>query len=162
MFYSPISRFWELLAGSALALVLINKEPVTLPAKKIFANISSALGALLFIIALCLINKTTVYPRWWALLPIIGTGLIIHAGSTGIVNRILSHKFLVWIGLISYPLYLWHWPALAFANIINGKSPNNLFKFIAIFASISSLGYVTNLLKNQYGNYLERQKKQVR
>jgi peptidoglycan/LPS O-acetylase OafA/YrhL len=156
MFYSPASRFWELLTGSALALILINRHNQVLQTnkknkfvslkkqyiyennsfKKLLPQISSTLGVLLFSIPMLSINKTTVYPGWWALFPVLATVLVITAGPTAWVNKLLSNNVLVSIGLISYPLYLWHWPILSFANIINGKSPDVFFKLIAILLSI--------------------------
>lgn len=65
------------------------------------------------------IDKDSHFPGIWALLPVLGTVLVISAGPQAWTNRtILSNKIVVWFGLISYPLYLWHWPMLSFAYII--------------------------------------------
>src|SRR5262249_29117661 len=64
------------------------------------------------------------YPGWWATLPVVGTALIIWAGAGAWINRaVLGHRLLVYIGLISYPLYLWHWPLLSFLRITEGAEP---------------------------------------
>ena len=59
-----------------------------------------------------------------ALLPVVGASLIIVSGPGAYVNRVLfSHRLVVLIGLVSYPLYLWHWPLLAFTNAMNDDEP---------------------------------------
>jgi hypothetical protein len=71
-----------------------------------------------------LIHKETPYPGWRALLPVAGTLMLMEGGREAWVNRkILSNPAVVWIGLISYPLYLFHWPALSFVHIVKGESP---------------------------------------
>lgn len=68
------------------------------------------------------------FPGFWALIPTLGAVLIIFAGSQAWINRvILSNRILIWFGLISFPLYLWHWPLLAFARIIEDEKPNKKF-----------------------------------
>lgn len=75
-------------------------------------------------IALGLLNKKAAFPGWWAVLPTIGTCLVISAGPGAWLNRkFLSSRPVVWVGLISYPLYLWHWLLLSFAWIARGKTP---------------------------------------
>jgi SGNH domain (fused to AT3 domains) len=77
------------------------------------------------------------FPGWWAILPVAGTALIISAGTQAWVNRaLLSNKALVWIGLISYPLYLWHWPLLTFARIVEGDTPSAAMRVAAVCAAI--------------------------
>ena len=81
-------------------------------------NIQSGIGLLLILTAALLLNKTVAFPGWWALLPTAGAYLIISGGPNAWINRhALSWRPLVFIGLISYPLYLWHWPILFFARI---------------------------------------------
>jgi hypothetical protein len=66
-----------------------------------------------------LLDKDSAFPGWWAVLPTLGTALMIVAGQhTWLNKKFLSHPVLVFIGLISYPLYLWHWPLLAFEKIM--------------------------------------------
>ncbi len=108
-FYSTLSRAWELMLGAMLAC----------PAASLHARIPmsgdarSALGLTLIFVGLFAINTTTAFPGWAALLPTMGTLLAISAGEEAVGNRhVLAARPTVWIGLISYPLYLWHWPAL--------------------------------------------------
>ncbi len=120
-FYLPVPRFWELMLGSGLAMLALRKSdgwsPVTeaanigaAPATRapIAAHAMAWTGALLLVAALLLIDPNRAFPGWWALLPTFGTALIIAAGPRAAINRLLSHRWLVYIGLISYPLYLWH------------------------------------------------------
>jgi len=70
-------------------------------------------------------------------MPIAGAVLLIAAGPTAPVNRrLLSHPVAVWIGLISYPLYLWHWPLLSYAQIVAGSEPGKLARSVAVAAAI--------------------------
>lgn len=82
------------------------------------------MGFLLLGLSLVLISKENHFPGWYALLPTIGALLIILAGETALINRkLLSNPILVFIGLISYPLYLWHWSLLVYARLLAGDSP---------------------------------------
>lgn len=110
-FYLPFSRFWELLVG-ALA-VLLSRNAIFQKFK--FKNSLSVLGVVFIVSAEIFIVSESNFPGWWALLPAIGTALILLSEPVGWINsRILSCRLLVWIGLISYPLYLWHWPIFVF------------------------------------------------
>lgn len=123
-FYSPQTRFWELLSGSCWAyLALFNER--TLQRLKIGSDsLRSCCGAALLVAGVIFITKERAFPGWWALLPTVGAMLIISAGAQAWFNRVvLSHRLLVWFGLISFPLYLWHWPLLAFARVIASETP---------------------------------------
>jgi peptidoglycan/LPS O-acetylase OafA/YrhL len=77
-----------------------------------------------------------VYPGWWAAVPVLGTMLMIAAGPLAFVNRrILSARPLVYLGLMSYPLYLWHWPLLAFVRITESGHPSRGLRAAAIALS---------------------------
>jgi peptidoglycan/LPS O-acetylase OafA/YrhL len=131
-FYSPWSRFWELMAGGILAYLALH-WPNRL---RINANWQAAAGLVMIALALGLLNKKAAFPGWWALLPTIGTCLIIAAGSSAWVNRkFLSSRLMVGIGLISYPLYLWHWLLLSFAWIAHGKTPPAGVRWALVIAS---------------------------
>jgi peptidoglycan/LPS O-acetylase OafA/YrhL len=125
-FYSPLTRFWELLIGSVLAYVTVfhAKYPKLAVSSVSQANAYSWIGCSLFIAGLLLINKESGFPGAWALLPTLGAALMIKAGPTAWFNRVvLGNSVLVWFGLISYPLYLWHWSLLSFARILSSSVP---------------------------------------
>ena len=141
-FFSPFTRFWELLVGAGVALAStrssflpISKEPLSSVASIIAIGVLAA--TVLFI------DQNRSYPGWWAVLPTLSTAVIIWAGQTALPNRwLLSNKFLVWVGLISFPLYLWHWPILSFLRIIEGTEIAQWKRFVAIIVSIF-LSYLT-------------------
>jgi len=82
------------------------------------------------------LDAGAAYPGWWATLPVVGTVLIIWAGANAWLNRaILGRRLLVYIGLISYPLYLWHWPLLAFTRITEGGEPSRGVRAAAVALS---------------------------
>ena len=119
-FYSPVSRFWELMVGGVLAYLVLHK-PTWIASHR---NAQSAIGLLLLGIGLVLITRDRAFPGWWALMPTVGAALLISAGPQAWGNRIvLCNKLAVWFGKISYPLYLWHWPLLSLALIQNNSDP---------------------------------------
>jgi len=129
-FYSPVSRFWELLVGATIAYINIQKRMI---ADLRNSNIISGFGGILIIVGLCLINNTSLFPGAWAIFPTIGAALIISSGEDSFLNRkILSNQFLVSIGLISYPLYLWHWPIFSFSHILFGEKLSGLVSILLI------------------------------
>jgi peptidoglycan/LPS O-acetylase OafA/YrhL len=144
-FYSPLSRFWELMIGGILAYLTLHK-PQHLPQRP---NWQSVIGLMLIAIGLFLINKERVFPGYWALIPGLGSFLIISAGSNAWLNRnFLGNRLIVGVGLISYPLYLWHWPLLVFSKIVVGRNLHILEKVTIIAVSIG-LAYLTyQLLEN--------------
>jgi hypothetical protein len=104
---------------------------------------NAILGAILIAVGLIVINDRTPYPSAWALLPTIGAALIIDAGPDAWFNRrILANRVLVWFGLISYPLYLWHWPLLSFERIVENETPSWTTR-IAIVALSIALAWLT-------------------
>ena len=132
-FYSPFSRFWELMMGCSLAFLTL--ERTTAAAK--CGNFMSITGSLLIAASFAVVNSKSVFPGWWALLPTIGATLLIAAGPNAWVNRhVLSRKPFVWIGLISFPLYLWHWPLLVFARLVEGDIPAWSIRAEAVALSI--------------------------
>ena len=149
-FYSPQTRFWELMAGSILAYIKLYKQnifdawPSAVVYKKItdsnpatLHNIQSIFGAALIGAGILVIKKYFSFPGWWAVLPTFGAVLIISAGPHAWINRvILSRKILVWFGLISYPLYLWHWPLLSFARIVEIGIPSGGIRIAVVAISI--------------------------
>ena len=126
-FYSPQTRFWELMLGSILAWVTLYKPNFTAanaPRLERWSSTMSVVAALLLAFGFWHIDKRVGFPGKWALVPVLSAVLLIFAGPGAWVNRvILSNRIAVWIGLISFPLYLWHWPLLTYARILHSKVP---------------------------------------
>lgn len=117
-FYLPHTRAWELLLGSLVALWLFTRAQ---PANDLLA----AAGLLLIVAAILTFDAATPFPSAWALLPTVGTALVIlYAGERTLVARLLGNQLFVGIGLISYSLYLWHQPLLVFARINSYEQPS--------------------------------------
>jgi peptidoglycan/LPS O-acetylase OafA/YrhL len=110
-FYLLPTRGWELLLGVALALNLV--PPL---GSQRLREAAAFAGMAMIVAAVALFDAQTPFPGAAALLPCLGTALLIHAGSGAetLVGRLLSLRWMVFVGLISYSLYLWHWPVLAF------------------------------------------------
>ena len=142
-FYWPQTRFWELLAGAVLAHLHLRGHAGGQAGTR--QHIAAALGAALILAGVLLLTRDSAFPGWWALLPVCGTLLLISAGAGAGINRaLLGSRVLVWIGLISYPLYLWHWLLLSFATLLEGRTPSWEIRAgaIAVAAVLAWLTYV--------------------
>eukprot|EP01037_Dinobryon_pediforme_P002311 gene2311-2350_t len=117
-FYSPLTRFWELSVGGLLVLAQSHHDLAKCSLSRLVKNSMSIIGLAAIVLSLVLLSPNSVFPGWWAILPVGGTAALLWAGSDAIINKhLLSHRALVLVGLLSYPLYLWHWPLLTFAQI---------------------------------------------
>jgi peptidoglycan/LPS O-acetylase OafA/YrhL len=119
-FYSPLSRFWEIGIGSALAWFLFKHEQRyrEFSAYIKLDNILSVAGSAILLFSLIYFDASLKFPGYWAIIPTIGAALVILAGPNAVINRlILGSKPAVWVGLISYPVYLWHWPLLTAVHL---------------------------------------------
>ncbi len=118
-FYLLPTRFWELMAGALLALGAL--PAVT---SRRVASCTASIGVILIAVSIFSFSSATAFPGAHALLPVLGTVLIIHAGiftrDSG-VARALSLPPVVFVGMVSYSFYLWHWPVLTFARIWRGE-----------------------------------------
>lgn len=119
-FYLPQNRMWELGVGSLLAVVVLYYSHVCAAFRRSrWADIASVSGVLLVFGSVALLGDHMTFPGPLALAPTLGAALLIAAGAASIVSRgFLARPVLVFIGLISYPLYLWHWPLMSFAHIL--------------------------------------------
>ena len=154
-FYSPATRFWQLLVGVALAFALAR------PA--VGRGYSYGVGSLLFnrawightlgwvglvllAGAIFLVDSQSSFPGIRAGIPTLGSALVLCAGPDAHINRhVLSNRVMVAIGLISYPLYLWHWPLLSFLNMLQPDGPERSSKLAAV-ALAFALATATYLL----------------
>ncbi len=132
-FYLAPTRAWELLLGTILSLKLFPELTGALR-----RNAATLLGIAMIMTSAALFSATTPFPGVAALLPCLGTALITAAGETGpsLISRILSSKPVVFVGLISYSLYLWHWPIIVFqkANAILVTGVSNRAAAFAVLA----------------------------
>lgn len=142
-FYSPLSRVWELLIGAVLAVVKLKGRRIERTASN---NLLGWSGFILLTWSLIETSAGIPMPGWWALFPTTGAACLIAAGPDSWVNqRILTNRVLVSVGLISYPLYLWHWPLLTFARIVEGQQPSEVIRLIVVILS-GALAWTTYLL----------------
>jgi peptidoglycan/LPS O-acetylase OafA/YrhL len=141
-FYSPLTRFWELLIGALLANLALHQTTLLERWRARWASPVSVLAILLLIAGMYELNRFKLFPGWWALIPVVGAFLLIAAGKDAVVNRtLLSNRLMVWIGLISYPLYLWHWPLLSFVRIVEGDFPRLKIAAVALSFILAWLTY---------------------
>ena len=150
--YMILTRGWELMAGVLICLIErrhnLNLNPV--PNQSL-----SFLGLILIFFSIFFFNETTRHPSIITIIPILGSMLVIlFAKDYTITNKILSLKPIVWIGLISYSLYLWHHPILAFKLISHQENNyffNNYFLIIIIFSlSIFSYFFIEKPFRNNH------------
>jgi peptidoglycan/LPS O-acetylase OafA/YrhL len=135
-FYLPFTRIWELLIGAMLAYrSVVQGKVLTLWNSP---NLNAWLAFALLVFANIFVNDRSPFPGWWALLPTLCAALFIAAGPLAWFNKhILGSRILVWFGLISYPLYLWHWPLLTFARILDGgRQPSSAIRICMVLLAI--------------------------
>lgn len=134
-FYLPYTRFWELMAGS---LVAWSTGRIALSERlgRAARTALSCFGLLAIAFAGLYLDKSFAYPGGWALLPVGGTALAILCGRDAWPNgRILSNKPALFVGRISYPLYLWHWPLLSFSVVFSGEELDLNLRMALVVAS---------------------------
>ena len=117
-FFLPVTRAWQLLAGSILAVLKLRS-----PNRDGNGRVA-LLGIGILILSFVFITESRRFPMNFGLLPVIGTLCILGNESDGMANRFLSWKPLTAVGLISYSLYLWHWPVFSFVDYKLYTSPN--------------------------------------
>jgi peptidoglycan/LPS O-acetylase OafA/YrhL len=175
-FYSPQTRAWELLSGSLLAWLFLYKKDECADwffkvdgilvkflfkgdvkaCRIVFPNVASALGCLLLGFGFWWISKSSSFPGVWAVVPVLGALLVIASGPSSWINsNILSNKFAVWFGLISFPLYLWHWPLLSFARIVESGEPDRNIRIAAVVISVVLAWLTYKIVERpfRYGGY---------
>ena len=126
LYFHPLARFWELLLGAVLAYYHhrfgINAFPTRIDQLWI-RHLLSCAGLVAIVSAFFFINSKAHTPGPLTLIPLLGVTALIASGSSSVGSRFLALKPIVWIGLISYPLYLWHWPLLSYIRIMESGAP---------------------------------------
>lgn len=142
-FYWLPTRAWEILIGSILAL---NVFPA--PSKQFTREVGSIFGIGMIVFSIFVYTPETSFPGLAALLPTVGVAFVIYCGSGGssFVYKVLSFRPIVFIGLISYSMYLWHWPIIVYTKILLIKEPSDTVTFMLIasifFVSALSWKYI--------------------
>lgn len=154
VFHLLPTRAWELLMGTLLAYSVIFKYN---PINVINKNILACIGLSLIIASFTLLNANQLYfaavkssflfPGWLALLPTLGTTILIATSGTWINNRLLSFKPIVWTGLVSYSLYLWHWPLFSFASVYTNNKVDTISRLIILITAFVLAGLTTFYLE---------------
>lgn len=129
-FFLPFSRLWELAVGAGAAW---HGRRQGRTQDERWRTPASLVGLLLLGVALVVLDGNRAFPGLWALLPVMGTALIVAAGPNAAPNRVfLAARPVRYVGLISYALYLWHWPLLALAHAHLGHAPDKAHKAVLI------------------------------
>jgi peptidoglycan/LPS O-acetylase OafA/YrhL len=124
-FYLPFTRAWELLAGATLAQASRSDD-------ERYHEFFATVGIVAVAISLFLINTQTPFPGWAAAIPVAGTVLLLRSEGSVLNRLVLSNRVAVNVGAISYPLYLWHWPLLVFAEFIKFKKLTELERGLVV------------------------------
>jgi len=146
-YYGLHTRAWELAAGGLLALLA--PRLTRLPRRARAGAV--VVGVALMIASAVLIGNATPFPGWVALAPVLGTVLVVAAGTGGVItgpSRLLTTRPFTYVGRLSYAWYLWHWPCLVFAGAVvaGGLAPRAIWSlapargWAALVAVVVSFG----------------------
>ena len=134
------TRAWELLAGGLLAVI-----PIRQPGSRYWRELLALAAVLAILVPAFQYTQQTPFPGHAALLPVLGTATLIWlgGGASTAVSKLLQLRPVVYIGLISYSLYLWHWPLIVFARFQNGLQPLDewLFALLALSIAMAALSH---------------------
>lgn len=140
-FYLPHHRMWQLAAGALLAAIALYR-PAWISFRRRPANIMSIAGVLIIAAAMLLLATRRDYPGYYGLIPVSAALMLVAAGPGAVMNRLLlANPVAVFIGLISYPLYLWHWPLVSFAHILDVEM--DAWAIASVLAASGSLATLT-------------------
>lgn len=140
-YFSPLSRIWEFLLGSLTFLWVSNTNVIRGRGLLGMSGLALIIGGAIFI------PRGAAFSGPVSLIPVLGAILIIVSGNggSGVINKILANKYLVFLGGISFTIYLWHWPILIFYREYFGYESVGLVQGIGIILIAIVLAYFTNL-----------------
>lgn len=143
-FYFPFSRFWELSLGATLAYLMFKNKNwfVSLDSKKFISNCLSFIALLFLTMSIFFFSEHLAYPGWAALLPTLCTLILLFTQNSWVNRNFLSFRIITFVGLISYPLYLWHWELLSFGRIVYAGAVSPKLTLILVSMSFI-LAYLT-------------------
>jgi peptidoglycan/LPS O-acetylase OafA/YrhL len=133
-FYLPFARFWQMSIGGLIAY-----KNIRIHSKTLNDTISVA-GTTAILVVVWFVNEKSHFPGWWALIPTLSSAFILVAGPEAFINKhVLSTKPFVFIGKVSYPLYLWHWPLMVFSRKLFPAGSASLLGNMHFIISLSFL-----------------------
>lgn len=156
-YYLPFTRLWQFTLGSLLAYHELKYRSST---PHILKHLLAVLGLALTLYSIIFFDHNTPHPSFHTLIPMIGVALMIaFVSEADVVGKILGSKPFVWLGLISYSAYLWHFPIFAFSRM--GDDPTNFDKllWIALTIVLSIPSY--HLIENPFRKNIISRKKVV-
>jgi peptidoglycan/LPS O-acetylase OafA/YrhL len=160
-FYLLWSRAWELALGALLAwreVFVLHRAPHP---ERPWADVGAGLGFALICASYLLLDETQVFPGWRALAPAVGGALVIAHPGSRFGQYVLGNRFAQFFGLISYPLYLWHWPLFAYAHTLPDVMTDAL-TMAALAALAVVLAYVTwRVVERPVGHAFRRRPRAV-
>jgi peptidoglycan/LPS O-acetylase OafA/YrhL len=143
-FYLPWTRGWELALGALFAYREVYWLSALPYPRRARANIGAALGVLVMLASFVFVSEAEPFPGWRAAVPAAGCALVIaNPGSTW-ATAVLRHPVAAFVGVISYPLYLWHWPLFAFARGRPDVNPTS-----GVMLALAGLAVVLATLTNR-------------
>jgi len=149
-FYLLPTRIWELFCGAILAKIEIDYRRQN---RQIYSNIFPIIGIILIFFSFIYFNNDTLHPSFATIVPVLGTALIIwYSNEKCIVTKILSNKCLVGLGLISYSLYLWHYPLFSFGellNLVENYADKTIVILLSLLMSFASYFFIEKPFRNR-------------
>jgi len=147
-FFSPLTRFWELALGSLLAHTFTKISFLETSKGSFFC---SAIGLCLITAAIFLIDENLAFPGWFALVPAIGATLVLATRAENKCSDLISNDYMVGVGKISYPLYLWHYPVFSYLRIYEAGEPAPIVMIagmgLSIFLAFVTYKFVENPIR---------------
>lgn len=139
-YFSPLARIWEFFFGSLAFLVVSHMKAIRARTVLGVVGVAMIIGGAIFI------PRGAAFSGAISLIPVIGAVLVIvsGAGGNGLANRLLASKPLVFLGGISFTIYLWHWPIFIFYKTYFNIETIGLWQGVSIMIASVALAYVTN------------------
>lgn len=154
-FYFSISRFFEIASGGYLAIIA--RSDSKLISHKIIKKYGCGIGIVLILYSVFEFSKYTLYPGYAVLIPVLGSILVIASEQNAPLKQILNNKVIIYVGLISYPLYLIHWSLNSFLHILN-NDPSKIYIliiiFLSFFISLIIYRYIENPIRLMKDNFI--------
>lgn len=135
-FYLPFGRLWELAAGGLIACIQWHRGNRAV-AEHSVRDVLGWSGIGLLVATQSIYMDAKAFPGSYAVAVVMAAAMVVLAGPQAWFNRrVLSHPAVVYVGKLSYPLYLWHWPLLVFARLLGDGQWSSSHRNLAVVASV--------------------------